>query len=333
MIRSLGLTREQLHGFVAPSSPEVPLLLYKSDDLAESDVIARLGRGDTAVVLLLKQTPQEEVSAPIEVAWVQDPFGPKPEISRVFLNPDDDRCCNAEGSYRIYNPILNPLAAASPKISSDASFRAYAHAVFEGATQFIEKEFSRVSQQIIRLKTCEAAADFTLKLALKANIGSFVTLGPSAEGQIKWEKPKGRVEQFAHLGRRNDLGLTVRSIAKCNSEVPVALMQAHVVVGGIGSEKGDFRLDRVEFIDNMEGYPTLNKIKKEPSRTNARGPVSPLVVVPRLNGDKTSFYYELFEHYERFMWDAVFAQRPLPIANDDRFTLTLMIAEYFALWQ
>jgi hypothetical protein len=113
------------------------------------------------------------------------------------------------------------------------------------------------------------------------------------------------------------------------------LRQAHIIVGDpTNADKRNFVVDRDEFFDAIEDKPVLEGLRKRSSLINAQRAltVSQLFVVPRVNGLKVSFYYTLFDQFERYMSQDVFGPAALDIDKDDQFALMLETAEAFAYW-
>lgn len=333
---AMGIDLAKVAGFVAPANPapESRLKLYKSAALSEDEVLADLGRNDTAVIFLMAEDDIEDADA-LKVVLVKEPLSNKPERIEAFIKTTEDRCCDPDGTYRIFNPRFSGRPTPVRSVSEENGFKAYLLSVFKDASDKIGAAVNEQLAEIEKLKGCQAAAEVVLKLELKAGFGAGVlSITPTGSGQVKWTKPAGEILQFARVGNREDLALTIRSIAKCSHQYPMYLDQAHIIIGNIGdTEDRSFVVDREEFFQAAEGDQILSALKKDSIRLNTGRPIAHLFVVPRRNGQTSAFYFTLFDRFDRFIADHVFGIKNMAIDRYDRVPIILLTAETLSLWQ
>lgn len=328
-----GLKLEDIRGFVAPANPEPDgrLKLYGTTKLADDEVVAEFGRNDLAVIFLLEQLTEDD--APLKVAYLANPAQGSPRILIAYLRPDENRCCSADGTYRIFKPRVN-AAKPSPPPGADTTVRAYLTAIFDASAEKIRQLFDEKAAQILSLKGCRGSAEFTLKISLKAGLEtSLLTITPAGEGKVKWSKPDGEVEQFVTVGRRDDLRLTIHGIAECSVATPNYLKEAHIVIGK-GGTRG-FNIDRDGFFERLDDNASLKSLKKKSGNINVASSraMSQLFVVPKIRGEQSVFYFTLFDEFERYMSAGVFGPASLTVDKDDEFAILLMLAETVSYWE
>ncbi len=197
-----------------------------------------------------------------------------------YLRPEDDRCCDVDGTFRIYVPETRSSRIVVHNGQKENSL-AYIAAVFVGGTQHFAEE------QIRKPGSCDRAVDIKSNTKLKIGFDAWVLgIESSGEGKVEWKKPAGEVEQFASQGRRDDLLLIIHGIAKCDGREPAYLEEADVVIGNPENTKGGFSIASNGFFEGLEDDPVLKRLKKEDSNINVtkNRPLSQMIVVPKVAG-------------------------------------------------
>lgn len=342
--KSVGLDAHEIYGFVGPTNPapDKHMRLYRTDKLSNDEVIADLGRNSVAVVFLLKGSPTADADA-LKVAYVADPD--HATITPAYINAsknrgliNDDGSMNFEGAYRIYRPRAAHPAASNSAVMKPARLYEYLHDILNAPLDKIKGAIESAKDKVEKvagLKECRKKVSIGLEFALKSGLGaSLLSVSASGKEAVVWTKPAGQVEQFATIGSPNDISITAHGIAGCSFDAPAHLDQAHIVVAGPdNSNKGGFTLDRNEFFSTIEGGPIPNSLKSRSSLVNLKRPISQLFVVPRVNGERSPFYYTLFDRIERYMDLNVYPFGTVDLSSDDRFALTLLVAQSFSYWQ
>ena len=341
---SVGLNIDNVAGFVGAANPQPDkrLRLYRTDRLADNDVIKDLGRNDAAIIFLLAQNPTPDTGA-LKVVHIADPD--RPAITEAYIRASEDRSyvredgsINFGGTFRVYKPRLDKAYASIVMPAQAGGASEYLQYILEATVSKIKQAIGNVEnagEKLTNMTKCQEEETITLESSLKSDLGSsMLSFGAAGKGEVKWTKPAGEVEQFAHIGERDEFRLIVHGIAACSKEVPAYLSQAHIVIAGDDdAEKGNFIVDRDEFFIAVHGDPIPENFKDKASLVNLQRPLSQLFVVPRIDGETSPFYYSFFDRVERYMDENVFGARQLNISSEDKFALTLLIAESLGYWQ
>jgi hypothetical protein len=341
--KTVGLNIDEMAGFVGPANPEQDkrLRLYRTDGLSDSELIKDLGRNDAAIIFLSAQDPMPDHGV-LKVAYIADPD--HPAITEAYIRANENRATigedgaiNFDGTFRVYKPRLNNAYASVVLPELAGSAYEYLQYILKGSATSIKtaiENAENTAKNIGGLKECQKSVTFKLEFSLKSGLGaSILSISATGSEEVEWKKPEGKVEQFVHIGGRDDLQLTVHGIVACSDEAPAYLSQANFVIAGAGNaEKGSFTIDRNEFFIMTAGTPIPDNFKDMASVVNLQRPLSQMFVVPRINGEKSPFYYTLFDRIEQYMDQKVFIE-PLEISSDDKFALTLLIAQSLGYWQ
>ena len=265
-------------------------------------------------------------------------------ITEAYIRGNEDRShvsedgsINFDGTFRVYKPRLDQTYASIAAPAQAGSAYEYLRYILNGSVTSIKNALEQTedaAEKLADLKDCQKKVTFTLKFSLKSGLDiPLLTLAATGEEEVEWTKPEEKVEQFVDIGERDQFRLVVHGIADCSDEVPAYLSQAHIIIAGDdnAADKGSFIVDRNEFFVFTHGDPIPDNFQDKASLVNLQRPLSQLFVVPRINGETSPFYYTLFDRIEQYMDENVFDVRPLKISSEDKFALTLLIAESLGL--
>jgi hypothetical protein len=342
--KGVGLNIDQVQGFVGAANPEPDkrLRLYRNDRLTDDGVIKDLGRNEAAIIFLPIQNVAPDSDA-LKVIHIADPD--RPTITEAYIRASEDRdqvtelgSNNIGGTFRVYKPRLDRIGTSFAIPAQASSAYEYLQYILKGTVATIKNTFDQVengAEKLANMTQCRKKEVITLEFSLKSGLEtSILSIGATGEKKVEWTKPEEEVEQFVNIGGRDDFRLVVHGIAACSEDAPAYLSQAHFVIAeGDNVEKGNFIVDRNEFFIATRGDPIPENFKDRASLVNLQRPLSQLFVVPNINGETSPFYYTLFDRIEHYMGVKVFDIRLLNISNEDKFALTLLIAESLSYWE
>jgi hypothetical protein len=261
IIAAVGLNQAEIEGFISPADPERPLELFKTQQLSPDEVEAKLGRGDNAIILQRSnRAPTDDEATALEVEYISDPSSPN--LRRAYVRIEDNRCCSAEGTYRIFRPSISRPAAVSSTSEAGSTWLDrlvnWASAAFKEQAGKIKEVIVQKIHEVQALAGCGAKATVKLNLELKAglSLGSF-GISSAGAGEVEWEKPKDKAHQFTQFGQGDNLKLRVAGVATCFGDDIAYLESAHIIADDANGNIRHFIVNRDEFFTVISERETL----------------------------------------------------------------------------
>ena len=258
------------------------------------------------------------------------------------MRSGDDQFCSSEGTFRTFNPLFE--TAPSGEVSSVparswlAISISYLRGLVTDPLTRIEEgdiEVNQRAEQFLGMAGCQKEVKVTLKLALKSDADAHIIgVSASGEAEIEWSKSKDEVRQLASFPRRDDFNLIIVGVANCNGgSKPAYLNEAQFNVGTTYDENRSFLVERPELFQKLNEETVLKQLEANSSLANGRLALSQMLVIPLLNGKKTSFYYTLFDQFERYMSAKVFGAKSIDLSKEDKFALTMLVFQLLSYWE
>lgn len=345
IISGAGLSLKNTGGFIAPANPDLNhrLKLYKTDSLSKKDVIDEFGMNKEVYVILKKKVKRNAYMSDGDVPWeawyLPNPKKHPEKKITVFIRGNDDRCCDVNGTFRVYRPTPYAQNFTRKKKYRMAPWLLYFLPLVLNSAPDVKRALRDFIERKLATNGCRLTAELSAKLNLKAGVDlSFLGITAGLEGEIKWSKPADEVFQFGSSGTSDGLMLKIGATAHCEGSKPAYIEQAHVIADNNGII-ANLYVSRNEFFEVICREDELKDLRKQSSLVNA--PVddftklSKLLVVPRKNGSNISFYYKLLDQIERYMSEKIYSQiaDEFPFDEDDRFGLMLLLVETLSYWQ
>lgn len=274
--------------------------------------------------------------------WYTDDITGGARLREGFINTYDDRSVSIDGTFRSFYVSESPslLYQVTESVTKKGENNNYVKKLTKWADWFraylvkygikLKDAIDEVTGQCGVARTVSAEG----RVGADGQVGIFkfvAKAGGEVSAKLEWSKPENEADQFAIFGPRDGYHLSVAGIAECDNanKFPADLKSAHITIGDFDTDNS---IDPI-IITSNEVFAIIPGLRDGAANVNKRRHESlgltQMFNVPSRE-PKSGFYSTYFDQLETYISDTIFKNRP--IFDEDKFMLTLLIAETLSAW-